>query len=90
MCKKIFYISTMLILCLICSFAVSAANEALPFDSGIDALKAQFEKGTGPEIEDYSIDYRFYSPVGENDDTKYPLVIWLHGVSDGEYEGKQL
>ena len=49
-----------------------------------------FEKGIGPETNGYSIDYRYFSPVKEKDSTKYPLVIWLHGMGDGEYEGKQV
>lgn len=49
-----------------------------------------FEKGVGPETNGYSIDYRYFSPVKEKDSTIYPLVIWLHGMGDGEYEGKQV
>lgn len=49
-----------------------------------------FIKGEGPEINGHTIDYRYYSPVKENDDTKYPLVIWLHGIFNGTYDPKQL
>ena len=49
-----------------------------------------FERGKGPETEGFSIDYRYFSPVKDDDNTKYPLVIWLHGMGDGEYEGKQV
>ena len=52
--------------------------------------KAQFKKGAGPETDGYTIDYRYYSPVKEDDATKYPLVIWLHGIFNGSYDGKQL
>ncbi|MBQ6600088.1 MAG: hypothetical protein IIX36_00435 [Clostridia bacterium] len=49
-----------------------------------------FEYGVGPETEGYAIDYRYYSPVKENDTTRYPLVVWLHGMGDGAYDGKQV
>jgi len=49
-----------------------------------------FEYGIGPETEGYAIDYRYYSPVKENDTKKYPLVVWLHGMGDGAYDGKQV
>lgn len=51
---------------------------------GMDALKAQFFRG------DAELDYVYYSPAGENDDVKYPLVVWLHGNSSGDYPGHQL
>lgn len=56
----------------------------------IDYLKDLFEYGEGPYAGGYSIDYRYYSPVGRYDDTKYPLVIWLHGMGDGAYDGRQI
>ena len=72
-------------------FAVSAEeNAAVSVSAGYDALMAQFEKGKGPETNGYSLDYRYYSPEKENDDTKYPLVIWLHGMGEGASEGKQI
>ena len=67
-----------------------AEEDNLTLADGIDALKAQFEYGEGPETNGYTIDYRYFSPVKENDDTKYPLVIWLHGMGDGATEGKQV
>ncbi len=63
---------------------------AMSLDSGLDALKGQFVKGIGPEVNGYTIDYRYFSPVGENDSTKYPVVVWLHGMGDGAKEGKQV
>ena len=56
----------------------------------LDREKAAFLPGRGPEINGYSIDYRYFSPVKENDSTKYPLVIWLHGLGNGAKEGAQL
>lgn len=73
----------------ICSLFSSAA-EPLPLEAGIDELCGQFMSGKGPETDGYSIDYRYFSPVKENDSTKYPLVVWLHGMGDGSYDGHQI
>ncbi len=62
----------------------------LAADSDIEALQKEFYFGKGPEVNGYTIDYRFYSPVGYRDRTEYPLVIWLHGMGDGAYDGKQV
>ncbi|MBR3869418.1 MAG: hypothetical protein IKM66_08885 [Clostridia bacterium] len=70
--------------------AAYAEDTALPLSAGLEALQGQFEYGEGPETNGYTIDYRYYSPAKENDDTKYPLVIWLHGMSEGLPEGKQI
>lgn len=70
------------------SFAFAAS--AVSLSDGEDALIAQFEYGKGPEVNGYTIDYRYYSPVKENDNAKYPLVVWFHGMGDGEYDGKQI
>lgn len=67
-----------------------ASAKGVTMADGLEALQGQFVYGVGPETEGYAIDYRYFSPVGENDSTKYPLVIWLHGMGDGEYEGKQI
>ena len=74
-----------------CTSAAFAADEtALPLAAGLEALQAQFQPGIGPETNGYTLDYRYYSPVGTTDSQKYPLVIWLHGMSEGAYEGKQV
>lgn len=92
MSKKIialFLSALMLLGCMVMS-ASAADSAALPLSAGHDALVAQFEKGVGPETNGFSIDYRYYSPVSEGDTAKYPLVIWIHGMGDGAYEGKQI
>ncbi len=63
---------------------------AVSLSDGLDALKAEFAAGEGPVVDGYSIDYRYFSPVKNNDTTKYPLVIWLHGMGEGKSEGKQI
>ena len=67
---------------LLCCFAVTGS--AVSEKQGMDALRAQFLKGQS------ELDYVYYSPAGKNDDTKYPLVVWLHGNSSGDYPGHQL
>ena len=68
-----------------CIFAV--AEDSAP---NIEALKARFVAGEGPVADGYSIDYMSYSPVGENDSTKYPLVVLLHGMTEGAEPGAQI
>ncbi len=64
---------------------------AISLDEGKTALEKQFEYGEGPKTNGYVLDYRYFSPVKGNDDTtKYPIVIWLHGHSHGQYEGYQI
>ncbi len=71
--------------------AFSAAPAfALSIEAGIDELNAQFIKGAGPETNGLSIDYRYFSPVKENDTNKYPLVVFLHGMGGGQKEGSQI
>ena len=59
------------------------------YDDNLAELQEQFIYGEGPETDGYTIDYRYFSPVEDGDNTKYPLVIWLHGMGDGAEEGKQ-
>lgn len=77
-----------LALILLFSSAVGVYASALSLDAGVEALRAEFEAGAGPAVNGYSIDYSFYSPVKNNDNTKYPLVVWLHGMGDGGEPGK--
>lgn len=77
------FLLTVILLLGIGSMCVFAGND-------IDYLREKFVYGIGPETEGFSIDYRYYSPVKQNDSTKYPLVIWLHGMGDGAYDGRQI
>lgn len=65
-------------------------KEPLSVSSGVEALRGQFESGIAPETDGFSLDYKYYSPVGTNDKTKYPLFIFLHGIGHGDYVGSQL
>lgn len=89
--KKILAVILAALMLLSVSSVISFAEDsALPLSAGLEALQGQFEYGEGPKTNGYTIDYRYYSPAKENDDTKYPLVIWLHGMSEGFPEGKQI
>ncbi len=79
-----------LILVCVISLALPLSSGALSLNDGIAQLKNQFLPGEGPVSGDYSIDYRYFSPVKENDTQKYPLVVWLHGMGDGQSEGDQV
>ena len=81
---------TAIALSLVMLFGITVLSaSAVSMDEGKEALQQQFIYGVGPETEDYAIDYRYYSPAGEGDTQKYPLVIWLHGMGDGAEEGYQ-
>lgn len=73
-------------------FASAADNTkvALPLSAGVEALRDQFELDVSEECNGYALDYAYYSPVGENDSEKYPVVIYLHGIGHGSYTGSQL
>ncbi len=77
-----------LMLALICAFSFVTSATALSIEGGVEPLKAEFVAGEGPVEGKYSIDYSYFSPVKENDTTKYPLVVWLHGMGDGSEVGK--
>ena len=87
------------LLSLILSFIMILCALALPaiactvddtYDDNLPELQKQFVYGEGPETDGFTIDYRYFSPVKEGDTTKYPLVIWLHGMGDGAEEGLQV
>ena len=82
--KKISKIlAAVLAVVMLLSVSVSAANLA---DSKTELVE-KFVAAEGPKVGNYSVDYRYFSPVKENDDTKYPLVVWLHGMGEGGEEG---
>lgn len=65
---------------------------AVSIDEGYEALWTQWSRGNGPVVDDYDIDYSYYSPVenGASADKKYPLVIVMAGAGEGTYEGEEL
>lgn len=72
----------------VCAFAWDTSKPINGMDK--EALNELFVYGEGPYVEGYAIDYRYYSPVKENDENKYPLVVWLHGMGNGMKDGDQL
>ncbi|MBE6820234.1 MAG: hypothetical protein E7516_04210 [Ruminococcaceae bacterium] len=78
---------TAIILALAFILTLPTGAFALSKEGGIEPLKAQFVQDEGPETNGYTVDYSYYSPVKENDTTKYPLVVWLHGMGDGKEPG---
>lgn len=79
--KKI--LSIFLALLMIMSLAVTVS--AVSISEGPDAAFKEFEDGKS------ALDYVYFSPVkGEDDDTKYPLILWLHGNASGDYPRHQL
>lgn len=70
--------------------AADKTKKALSLSAGIEALRGQFESGVADECNGYALDYCYYSPAGEGDTEKYPVVIYLHGIGHGAYVGSQL
>lgn len=68
------------------------SSSAVKLNEGIDALRAGWSRGKGPLVNDWDIDYSYYSPVenGADPEGKYPLVIFMAGALEGQYEGKEL
>lgn len=83
-------ISLFLSLILLVSLVALPAS-AVSINAGSAALEAQFDRDAGPTVDGYSIDYSYFSPVkSEKDTTKYPLMIFMAGWTEGEYPGKEL
>lgn len=82
-----------MVMCLT-SLSVSAfaagRKPALPTSYGITALRNEFSRDVAPKEGNHALDYCYYSPVGKRDKTRYPLVIFLHGIGHADYEGAQL
>lgn len=89
-------LSLVLVFCLLMTSFVMGASatyikkEKLPLSVGFDQLRAEFYYDVADEAGGYALDYYYYSPVGENDTGKYPIVIYLHGIGHGSYNGSQL
>lgn len=94
--KKSYKILSLILAVVLCLSALSvssfAANRktALPTSAGILKLRNEFSKDIAPRDGNHALDYRYYSPVGTNDKTKYPLVIFLHGIGHADCEGAQV
>lgn len=91
--KKVLAVFMAICLCVL-PLAVSSyaagRKPALRVSAGIEALRDEFDHAVAPSAGGYSLDYAYYSPVGKIDKTKYPLVIFLHGIGHADYPGAQL
>lgn len=77
----------MLCLCILLCVTAGLTASAVTLADGKDALMAQFPNGECPG----EFDYTYYSPVkGSSDNTRYPLVIWLHGNASGNDQRQPL
>ena len=76
--------------CGVAAFAETVNRNGMTITDEWQGLIDRFESGKGPETNGYAIDYRYYSPAGEGDGAKYPLVIFLHGMGEGNYDGEQI
>ncbi len=90
--KKILAVVMVICLCT-ATFALGASagrKTALPTSAGIEALRDEFVTDVAPKAGGYELDYSYYSPVGSNDSTKYPVVIFLHGIGHADYIDAQV
>ena len=81
------------ILAVIMLLSVSAVGVLGAFADIVDNIyfsEISFRDGVGPETDGYTLDYLYFSPVLPGDTTKYPLVIWLHGMGNGIKPGAQI
>lgn len=79
--KKI--LSVLLSVIMLVSLTMTAS--AVSISAGPDAAFEYFKDGKA------ALDYVYFSPVkGEEDTAKYPLILWLHGNSSGDYPRHQL
>lgn len=65
------------------------SSKALPLSAGVEALRNQFVSAVAGSEDGVAIDYCYYSPVSESDSTKYPVVIFLHGIGHGSHVNSQ-
>ena len=74
-----------LLLCFLLLFSVlSLSAGAVSISAGDDALRAQFSDGSGG-----GLSYKYFAPAAEPG-VKYPVVVWLHGIASGNYDGDQI
>ncbi|MBQ6020485.1 MAG: hypothetical protein IJL26_09950, partial [Clostridia bacterium] len=77
--------------CGVAAFAETVNRNGMKITEEWQGLIDRFEGGKGPETNGYQLDYRYYSPAAKkNDRTKYPLVIFLHGMGEGHFDGDQI
>lgn len=88
--KKALSVILVMIFILSCVFSVSGALVEVYDSPEAAEMRSCFVYDEGLDANGVSVDYHYFSPVKENDRTKYPLVVWFHGLGDGESPGKQI
>ncbi len=63
----------------------SPLKDPVSYNAGGDAVRAQFEHAKDPGS-GTRLDYYYYSPVnkGFETDKQFPLIIWVHGLTEGQ------
>lgn len=72
-------IISVLLSVLLLAMSLVVSTSAISVNSGNSTLNEQFLDGKCKN----GIDYAYFSPVKENDNTKYPLFVWIHGMKSG-------
>jgi len=83
--KKAICFIISLVLVFSCVSTVSAADV-----SKIEDYKKLFADGEGPETNGTTIDYVYYTPENMKQGEKYPLVIYIHGMGQGDSKRAQI
>lgn len=93
--KKSFFLIITIIFIFISIFSIEAYglqnNGYNNIIQELEFAKLQFQNGLGPKINNYTLDYKYFSPVKNNhNNIKYPVVIWIHGLGGNSKPGSQL
>ena len=71
----------------ILAVSLSPAAGAVSINAGLDQLRSQWSRATGPESDGLGIEYSYYIPETENE---CPLVVLLGGAGEGTPSGNEL
>lgn len=90
--KKSFFLIITIIFIFISIFSIEAYglqnNGYNNIIQELEFTKLQFQNGLGPKINNYTLDYKYFSPVKNNhNNIKYPVVIWIHGLGGNSKPG---
>ncbi len=58
--------------------------------SKIEEYKALFKQAVGPEVNGVATDYVYFCPEQGEENVKYPLVVYFHGMGQGAKPGAQI
>ncbi|MBR3620768.1 MAG: hypothetical protein IKN56_04610, partial [Clostridia bacterium] len=66
---------------------IAVPSKSIKYEEGIEALRTQFKEGKGPVIDGFNIDYSYFEPESDN---PCPLMVFMGGIGNGTYEGREL